>query len=63
MISSPAFRGPELETFPVAKASPAFLTFKPKNGDLKFFFKFWEENLQDQTDPSQQPQPPTGPFS
>jgi hypothetical protein len=47
MVLSPIFRGPKLEVFPVAKASPAFLTFKPQNADLKFFYKFWEENLQD----------------
>jgi hypothetical protein len=49
MILSPAFRGQKLEIFSAAKASPALLTFKSQNGDLKsiFKFKFWEENLQD----------------
>jgi hypothetical protein len=31
----------------LAKATPTLATFEPQNGDLKFFFKFWEENLQD----------------
>jgi hypothetical protein len=61
MILSPTFRRPKFEIFSAAKASPALLTFKSQNGDLKSIFKFWEENLQDQTGPSQQPQPPTAP--
>jgi hypothetical protein len=47
MILSPAFRGPMFEIFSAAKASPALLAIEPQNGDLKFNFKFWEENLQD----------------
>jgi hypothetical protein len=47
MILSPTFRGPKFEIFSAAKASPTLLTFDPQNGDLKFIFKFWEENLQD----------------
>jgi hypothetical protein len=47
MILSPTFRGPKFEIFSAAKASPALLTFKSQNGDLKSTLKFWEENLQD----------------
>jgi hypothetical protein len=43
MILSPTFRGPKFEIFSAAEASPALLTFKSQNGDLKSIFKFWEE--------------------
>jgi hypothetical protein len=39
----------EVRVFEVflAKATPALAAFEPQNGDLKFIFKFWEENLRD----------------
>jgi hypothetical protein len=41
----PGFSRAKAREFLAAKASPALVALESQNVDLKFIFKFWEENL------------------